>query len=124
MATPVSALDREQVRIQVTKDTTDRLKKEMTYQTHFSQEQIDSMQRSELIHHIITLRMLVGTITAVKSMVTNFVPEQYIGEITTPVQTPIVTPQARSTNGTNGSDTINVAINSNDATATTTTNCT
>jgi len=43
-------------------------------QRHFSNQEIETMSKSELVEHVVTVRKIAGTSSAVKQFVSNFVP--------------------------------------------------
>src|SRR4029077_18536425 len=59
----------------VIKDSATRLRKEMlNFQTHFNQEQIQAMTRSQLVAYACVMRLSCASYTSCKSVVHNFNP--------------------------------------------------
>ena len=71
----MATMDDTDLKTIVTKDNTERLRAELKVgQNVFTDETVDTMQRRELIEHVVTLRRLAGQTTAVRAVVPDFSP--------------------------------------------------
>ena len=74
---PKSSVSETELKVLVTKDSSERLRAEMLVaQSHFSKEEVEDMTRSTLIQYVSDLRMCAGQSTAVKIGVPNFDPAE------------------------------------------------
>ena len=74
---PSQSVTESELRQAITKESSERLTKELKLgQSYFSNQDIESMSRSELVEQVVTLRKIAGTSSAVKQLVSNFVPSK------------------------------------------------
>ena len=75
MATSDMKLCEKEMRRMVLKDSDARLRNELiNFQTHFQQEQVEQMTRSQLVGYICSMRLSCGSYNSCKTVVHNFNP--------------------------------------------------